>query len=151
MKKTGETLWVVRSIALINYQGRPAIAGNVADTTRRREMEEALRRSEKELRILSIQLLSVEENERKRIANDLHDGIGQALSAIKFSLENALRELSDGADPENVKPLESLIPLTQETIEEVRRIVMVPAAVDPRRSGHPGHRVLGVSGVFQYL
>jgi signal transduction histidine kinase len=91
--------------------------------TKRRTAEEALRESDKELRILSNQLLSTEEKERKRIARELHDGIGQALSAIKFSVENSLRELRNSPEHAEFKSLETVIPLTQKTIEEVRRIV----------------------------
>jgi PAS domain S-box-containing protein len=92
----------------------------------------ALHESSKELRILSNQLLSAEENERSRIARELHDGIGQALSAIKFSVENCLSRLRKIADQPEVKALESIIPLTQKTIAEVRRIVeaLRPAMLD---------------------
>ena len=93
LRKNGETIWVTRSFSPITYKGRPAISGIVADISKRRKAEEALRKSDKELRVLSNQLLSAEEKERKRIARELHDSIGQALSAIKFSVENALREL----------------------------------------------------------
>jgi signal transduction histidine kinase len=123
LKKNGDTIWVMRSLSLINYQNGPAISGIVQDMTKRRKAEEALRESDKELRILSNQLLSTEEKERKRIARELHDGIGQALSAIKFSVENSLRELRNSPDHAELKSLETIIPLTQKTIEEVRRIV----------------------------
>jgi PAS domain S-box-containing protein len=123
LKKNGDTIWVMRSLSLINYQDGPAISGIVQDLTERRRAQEALRESDKELRILSNQLLSTEEKERKRIARELHDGIGQALSAIKFSVENSLRELRNGPDHAELKSLQAVIPLTQKTIEEVRRIV----------------------------
>jgi PAS domain S-box-containing protein len=122
-KKNGDIIWVMRSLSLIHYQDGPAIAGMVSDMTKRIKAEEALRRSGKELRILSNQLLSAEEKERKRIARELHDGIGQALSAIKFSVENSLRELRNQAAQSELKSLQAIIPLTQKTIEEVRRIV----------------------------
>jgi PAS domain S-box-containing protein len=123
VKKSGETIWVMRSYSLINFQGGPAISGMVSDMTERRMAEEALKKSDKELRILSNQLLSAEEKERKRIARELHDGIGQALSAIKFSVENSLRVLRNTIDPSEISSLETVIPLIQKTIEEVRRIV----------------------------
>ena len=123
LRKNGETIWVTRSFSPITYKGRPAISGIVADISKRRRAEEALRKTDKELRVLSNQLLSAEEKERKRIARDLHDSIGQALSAIKFSVENALRELRAAANPVDLESLEAVIPLTQKTIEEVRRIV----------------------------
>ena len=123
LKKNGDTIWVMRSLSLINFKDGLAISGIVSDMTKRREAEQALRESGKELRILSNQLLSAEEKERKRIARELHDGIGQALSAIKFSVENSLRQLRNEADHSELKSLEAVIPLTQKTIEEVRRIV----------------------------
>ena len=123
LKKNGDTIWVMRSLSVISYKDGPAISGIVQDMTKRRKAEEALRESDKELRILSNQLLSAEEKERKRIARELHDGIGQALSAIKFSVEHSLRELYNGPDHAEINSLETVIPLTQKTIEEVRRIV----------------------------
>jgi PAS domain S-box-containing protein len=123
LKKGGETIWVMRSLSVINFEDGPAIAGIVQDMTKRRKAEEALRESDKELRILSNQLLSAEEKERKRMARELHDGIGQALSAIKFSIENSLRGLRSSPYETELKSLEAVIPLTQKTIEEVRRIV----------------------------
>jgi PAS domain S-box-containing protein len=123
LKKNGETIWVMRSLSLINYKDGPAISGIVQDMTKRRKAEEALRESSKELRVLSNQLLSTEEKERKRIAGELHDGIGQTLSAIKFSVENSLRALRQRPEDPELKSLEAVIPLTQKTIEEVRRIV----------------------------
>jgi PAS domain S-box-containing protein len=124
LKKNGDQIWVMRSFSLINYKDGPAISGIVSDMTKRRKAEDALRESGRELRILSNQLLSAEEKERKRIANELHDGIGQALSAIKFSVENSLGQLRNVSDQSELEPLKALIPLTQKTIEEVRRIVM---------------------------
>jgi PAS domain S-box-containing protein len=123
LRKNGDIIWVMRSFSQITYKGSPAISGIVADISKRRRAEEALRKSDKELRVLSNQLLSAEEKERKRIARELHDGIGQALSAIKFSVENAMLELRSAANPIDLGSLQAVIPLTQKTIEEVRRIV----------------------------
>ncbi|MBT8372981.1 MAG: PAS domain S-box protein, partial [Deltaproteobacteria bacterium] len=71
LKKNGDTIWVMRSLSLINFQDGPAISGIVADMTERKKAEEALRESGKEMRILSNQLLSAEEKERKRIAGEM--------------------------------------------------------------------------------
>jgi signal transduction histidine kinase len=108
----------------MQYQGRPAVLGNVVDITRRKEMERAIRESERDLHLLSARLLSAEENERKRIAQELHDGIGQSLSALKFGVENVLHQLRGGAKENAERYLGTFIPLIQNTIEEVRAIVM---------------------------
>jgi len=90
----------------------------------RTRAEEALKQSEKELRLLSSQLLTAQEKERKRIAGELHDGIGQSLSSIKFAVENSMRRMDKGAPEASADSLEAVVPLAQEAIEEVRRIAM---------------------------
>ena len=97
-------------------------ATNVQVILERRKMEESLEQSEKELRLLSSQLLTAQEKERKRIAGEIHDGIGQSLTAIKFGVENALKQMDEGTAGTRAEPLEAVIPLTQEAIKEVRRI-----------------------------
>jgi PAS domain S-box-containing protein len=117
LTKDGRTIWVMRRNRRITYRGRPAVMGNLVDVTIRRRMEE-------DLRLLSSRLLSAEEKERKRIAQELHDSIGQSLGAIKFKVENTLNRLTDAASDWVLEALRDIIPLTQKAIEEVRRIVM---------------------------
>jgi PAS domain S-box-containing protein len=93
------------------------------DITVRKRMEEELRKSENRLRLLSSQLLSVQEAERKRIAREVHDSIGQTLAAIKFALESKLSQMGAGAPPPGVS-IENIISLAQNGIEESRRIQM---------------------------
>jgi PAS domain S-box-containing protein len=102
------------------------------EMSEREGAERALRKSEKELRILSSQLMIAEENERQRIARELHDSIGQTLSAIKFSMENTIKGLKDTPTHRDIETLEAMIPITQGAIEEVRRIVMAlrPSILD---------------------
>jgi signal transduction histidine kinase len=93
------------------------------EMSERKKVETALRESEQELKLFSRQLLSAEENERKRIARELHEGIGQALSGIKLSVENALNTLGRYSSEFDLKSIEAIIPLAQKTIEDVRIIV----------------------------
>lgn len=86
----------------------------------RQRQVNALQESENRLRILASQLLGAQEKERKLVANELHDGIGSSLNAIKFSLENTLnRTKQDVAYSESLK---RLLSITQQVIEECRRM-----------------------------
>lgn len=57
------------------------------DITERKRVEAALRQSEGTLQTLSLQLLETQEMERRAIAHELHDELGQALTALRFNLE----------------------------------------------------------------
>jgi len=101
-----------------------SVADQIALGIQRQRAEEAFRKSGEELRLLSSQLLTAQETERGRIARELHDGIGQSLSAIKFRVEDALGQLAKGSTESSVNNLVNLIPVIQSTVEEVRRITM---------------------------
>ena len=98
------------------------VLGIFWDITEQKRMREALERSETNLRRLSSQLIEIQETERKRIAMELHDSIGQFLAAIKFALEDAVTKLPESTANESVDSLKALIPLIQQTSDEVRRI-----------------------------
>jgi len=124
VRKNGESIYLSGKNTAIEFQGQQAILGNIANISKRKKAEKELQKSEEGLRALSAQLLSAEERERKRIASDIHDSIGQALSAIKFSVESSLLSIRNQSLPSAQKSLEKIIPLTQQSIDEVRRIIM---------------------------
>jgi PAS domain S-box-containing protein len=131
LTKNGETIWVSRRNTRIDLRGRPAILGNVVDTTVGKLMEEALRESQKELRLLSFQLMTAQENERKAIAQDLHDSIGQTLAAIKFALERKIHQIGRGEPPPGIS-IEDILAIVQGGIDETRRIMsnLRPSVLD---------------------
>lgn len=90
----------------------------------RRQVQEELRESEAQLRRLSTQLLQVQEDERKRIARELHDGIGQSLAAAKFTVERALGTIRQGTIQAGTALLDDLVLAIQRAIEEVRKTQM---------------------------
>jgi len=77
----------------------------------------------KTLELLSAQLLDAQETERKRVAYELHEGIAQTLSAIKFHLEIAEQSAANGGEARG-KGLGSLVEVIQGTIQEVRTMAM---------------------------
>lgn len=86
--------------------------------------EGALRSSQEELRQLSAQLINVQEDERRRIAADLHDVIGQTLSVIKLSIDDTARLVKKGASEDACAALTGLSGRVKDALVEVRRISM---------------------------
>ncbi|MBN2298674.1 MAG: PAS domain-containing protein [Deltaproteobacteria bacterium] len=97
---------------------------HMEDITEKKMAEEKMKRSEKNLRILSSQLLNAKEDERKRISQELHDSVGQYLTSIKFHTENTLSQMEKKSSKAGLKALKDTIPIIQTTIDEVRRISM---------------------------
>ncbi len=91
-----------------------------------------LRLSREELRALSASRLGMLEDERKRIASDLHDGLGQALSLVKLALEDASRGPSAGTGTELADALKRLVSNVADAMQEVRRMSMAlrPSTLD---------------------
>ncbi len=83
---------------------------------------EALRASERRLRSLSSRLLQAQEEERRRIAKELHDGIGANLTAVKYALESKTAQKEAGMAEEDSIPLTEIITVVKETMEETQRI-----------------------------
>jgi signal transduction histidine kinase len=86
-----------------------------------RQTEAALRQSQNQLRQLSHKILDAQENERKMVAQEIHDSISGSLAAIKLVLEEKLASM--GQNPTaNVISLEKIISHIEEIIKESRRI-----------------------------
>jgi PAS domain S-box-containing protein len=106
------------------------IVVSARDITKRKEAEKELKESENRLRSLSAQLLAAQENERKRIAGEIHDSISASLTAILFVVEKIQGQMKQGTvGPES---LEFLTMQIQRTIEETRRIMadLRPSVLD---------------------
>ncbi len=89
----------------------------------RKKAEDALQKSESQVTSLTSQLLLAEEKERKRIARELHDGLGQSLSIIAFKVKNSLERERDEAKT-GFELLKAIMPIIHQSIEEVYRIGM---------------------------
>jgi signal transduction histidine kinase len=67
----------------------------ITDITERKQTEEVLRESERQLRHLSFRLLTAQETERKRISSELHDELGQAFAVMKFQVTFVMKNLRE--------------------------------------------------------
>ena len=104
--------------------------GNLTPTLLERSMRyavehsrtlQALRESESKLRTLSEKLLNAQENERKIVAREIHDGLGSTLTAIKYALEQR-KGVSDQNLSSGTIPLEQIIDMVRQAIGESQRI-----------------------------
>jgi PAS domain S-box-containing protein len=111
-----------RHIAWSNVSGAAPIPGWPAwgigvDVTARRAAETALAEYTERLQSLSRRLLSVQEEERRAMARELHDEIGQQLAALKLNLTVMLRAGAPAPDP---RRLTDCIEIADLTIERIR-------------------------------
>jgi signal transduction histidine kinase len=67
-------------------------------------------------------VIVAQEEEKRRIAMDLHDDLGQTLNTIKFSMQTMLKESSLQADPHLKTQLMAMIEVAQTAIDSVDRI-----------------------------
>ena len=70
--------------------------GNIIDISKRKEVEEKLKISGHQLRELSAYLQSSREQERTSIAREIHDDLGQVLTALKMDLFWLEKRLANG-------------------------------------------------------
>ncbi|BDQ02813.1 PAS domain S-box protein [Ignavibacterium sp.] len=113
---------------VFDENGKPiAIIGVGRDITEKkiaeialRESQEELKRSEEMLRSLTQKLQDIREEERTRIAMELHDELGQVLTAIKIDLNSLIKKPPYKKEiPQKVAPIISLV---EDTINTVRKI-----------------------------
>ncbi len=90
----------------------------VTDITERKRAEEALAEYAERLQSLSRRLLSVQEEERRALARELHDEIGQQLAALKLNLTALLRAAGPAPDPRRITDCIEIADLTIERIRD---------------------------------
>ncbi len=88
------------------------------DISERRRVQEELRETAERLQVLSRRLVEVQEEERRHLARELHDEIGQALTAIGIGIQAAKKASSDAA----TSYLDDCIGLVDSAIGQVRHL-----------------------------
>ena len=99
------------------------VAGSInKEIADRRLVEESLDRSRKQFRDLSAHLQTVREDERGRIARDIHDDLGQCLTTLKLNLALLVEDIPEDALMLRPK-ISEMSELVDGTIRSVRRII----------------------------
>ncbi len=90
-RKDGSEFPVDIMLSPMEAEGGSMVIGVIRDITRRKHAEEALREYADRFKFLSRRLMEVQELERRNIALELHDEIGQVLTGLKLTLEMGAR------------------------------------------------------------
>lgn len=118
VRPAGEVRWVrARTFPVRNEKGETVrYAGVAEDVTEQRRVADALRVNAGRLRTLSHRLVETQEKERRLIAQELHDEVGQSLTMLRLGLRNLVEALPEA---ERRNP-ESLCSLADGLLEKVR-------------------------------
>jgi two-component system sensor histidine kinase UhpB len=102
------------------------------DITERKLAEEQLRSSRDQLRALTKRLSEVEETERKRLARELHDQVGQNLTALGINLNMLRNQLPDGLKSVMDSRLNDSLNILEETAKRIRDVMadLRPSVLD---------------------
>lgn len=138
LRPDGSVVWVSITSSVVRADGEraPYVISIFQDVTERRRAVEALARSEQRLEVYSRELARAVENERARIAREIHDELGQALTGLKLDVAWVARRLAARPPGALAGPvaerLEDIQLRLDETVRSMRRIAteLRPAALD---------------------
>ena len=137
LRKDGRVIWASSTVSLMrDREGNPqSLIAIVEDISAQKQAELALQLREIELRALTARLNAAREDEARRIARELHDELGQALTAITLETADAQRRLAEGDGSTGVeiqRHLASVRTLVDQAIGTTRRVCteLRPALLD---------------------
>ncbi len=99
------------------------IVESMRDVTERHQAELKLRKSTQQLRALTSQLAEVSENERKHLSQELHDQVGQNLTALGINLNIIRAEILNTASAPLLSRLDDSISLLEQTTQRIRDVM----------------------------
>jgi len=120
LRADGSEFPIDASISQIELRGRRLYTVILRDVTERVRAQEELQRSHQELHELAAALQTAREQEKARIARELHDELGQGMTALKFDLAWLNQELRDHGPVQD--KLRSMGMLLDRVVSETRRI-----------------------------
>jgi PAS domain S-box-containing protein len=121
LRADGEEFPIEASISQAGEPGHRYYTVILRDVTLRKANEDALKRHQQELRELSAQVLEAREAEKTRIARELHDELGQLLTALKMDL-TWLTERMPPHDAELAAKARAMGAMLDQTVASTRRI-----------------------------
>jgi len=137
-RKDGSRIWISESVRAVRDLSGTVVGyeGRVEHITERKLGEERLRTTLEEVRLLSGRLATVQEEERTRIARELHDELGVGLTCLKIDLSRLATivgdDIGDAARAKLDDKVRSMVEQVDGTIASVQRLVtqLRPALLD---------------------
>lgn len=129
VRPDGETRYIqIRAEVISDSEGNAtSLMGIAQDVTDRKRSDEQLRSSREQLRALSAHLQFIREEERSRIAREVHDELGQVLTALKMDISLLNHKLLESSAilPRKMlyEEIKSMSKKVDSTIKSVRKIV----------------------------
>ena len=126
----------LRSLGEVMHDGGGAVTSmlwSVLDITEQKRTEHALRASAEQLTALSRRLVEVQEAERRQLSRELHDRVGQNLTALSINLDMLRTSLGGNADDRHSARLRdstALLESTADSIEDVMSELRPPMLDD---------------------
>ena len=118
----GRVVWLRDIVTVVVENGRTMkLRGIMVDITESKQAAEALRTTKQQLRALVGRLHTAREDEAKRIARELHDDLGQQLTALNMELDNLEMKLP-GALPQQRDQIARMHTIVDHTIQVVQKI-----------------------------
>ncbi len=109
------------SLVRIELGGQECVLGTYRDVTEAKRAEEQLRASRTALRSLATRQQDIREDERSRIAREIHDSLGQALTALKLQLVAAQDAAATETPALSARLAETAL-MVDDLVKSVRRI-----------------------------
>ncbi len=121
IRRDGQMVYMDISTHRINYGNSKAMLSVAENVTLKLQMEEQIKKSYDDIRLLNSHLETIREDERAFIAREIHDQLGQQLTALKMDASWISKKVII-ADLQVAERLNSMISLIDETVKTVRRI-----------------------------
>lgn len=122
VRKNGSEFPVEISLSTFEMDGQVVVIANIRDISERKRASELLQQSFTQLRRLSDHQQEIKEGERKRIAQDIHDDLGQNLLALKMDVTMLSARTGD-THPKLHKRVRTVLNNIDATIKSVKSIM----------------------------
>lgn len=131
MQRDGSLRWVQTIARTGQNEHEVLLRGTIMDVTERKEAVEALKRSQELLRELTAYQDRIKEDERRRIAREIHDELGQTLLALRIDV-SMLDARTGGTHPKLNQRVREALSHIDATVKTIRTIInnLRPAVLD---------------------